>query len=43
MQIVTYLTYFAPAISPRMWTLYPLMLQARPAYKLEPQNPTAAS
>lgn len=27
MQIVTYLTYFAPAISPRMWTLYPLMLQ----------------
>lgn len=24
---MTYLTYFAPEISPRMWTLYPQMLQ----------------
>lgn len=29
MQLATYLTYFAPEISPRMWTLYPRMLQAR--------------
>ncbi|PSC72993.1 importin beta-like SAD2 [Micractinium conductrix] len=27
MQLATYLTYFAPEISPRMWTLYPRMLQ----------------
>lgn len=28
MQLATYLTYFAPQISPRMWTLFPRMLQA---------------
>lgn len=27
MQLATYLTYFPPTISPRMWTLYPRMLQ----------------
>jgi len=27
MQLATYLTYFAPQISPRMWTLFPRMLQ----------------
>lgn len=27
MQLATYLTYFAPQISPRMWSLYPRMVQ----------------
>lgn len=27
MQLATYLTYFAPQISPRMWTLFPRMVQ----------------
>lgn len=31
MQLATYLTYFAPSISPRMWTLFPRMVQVRPA------------
>jgi hypothetical protein len=27
MQLLTFLTYFSPALSPRMWTLYPRLLQ----------------
>lgn len=29
MQLATYLTYFAPTLSPRMWSLYPRMVQVR--------------
>ena len=29
MQLATYLTYFAPQISPRMWSLFPRMLQVQ--------------
>ena len=34
-QLVTYLTYYAPVISPRMWTLYPAILEVRAPFKHE--------
>lgn len=29
MQLATYLTYYAPTLSPRMWSLYPRLLEVR--------------
>jgi importin-7 len=35
MEIVTYLTYYAPEISPRMWSLYPRILQCLNEWALD--------
>ena len=34
-QIATYLTYFAPGITPRMWTLYPRLLECLDTWAID--------